>query len=541
MANSRWDPLDRILILLFGISLVVRFFLTLYRRLNADEFQHLHASWMVHLGFTPYTDFWENHAPLLYYLSAPILSLFGEGPHAVFVVRFFHSVAGVAIAGVVYKIARLDYGRTTAILSVVILSFSEIYLQKTIEIRTDQFLVLFWLISLWFCFRALHSSKNLQFWIAGLFLGIAMLFSPKAMICYIPAASILFLADISPAVRALKRQILFFSGFIVPCAALGAYFYSGGLLKALFESVIFQNLTYPDMREASFLLLPQNLALLLLGLAGMALSFRDLNLRRAAQYKTPLLLMIAALVTAAIMIFFMPSTFSQSALPFVPLFAIYGGFAVRKSLQWNSQLRARRLLFLTFTMLAAFLIPIASLLIHVSQEDTNGKQMDLLRYVLKNTNRDEAIFDGNSAYIFRKQAYFYGSLVEGIRYKIERGEIQESVIESLKQNGCRIVLYDDRVSDLPDQVQNFIRSNYIQTNHENVFIAGQNLDPDDLSGNRAVFRIEIPLVYRIQTRDGGNLRIDNKPYRAPVLLRKGVHRLISDKALKGVKILAGPR
>jgi hypothetical protein len=536
MANSRW--LNRILISLLGISFLFRFLLTLFRRFNADEFQHLHASWMVHLGFTPYVDFWENHSPLLYFLTAPLLSLFADGPQTALVLRFLHSAAGLAIAAIVYKIARLDHDRTTALLSVVILSLSEIYIQKSIEVRTDQFLVLFWLFSLWFCFRALHSSKTLHLWIAGLCLGIAMLFSPKALVCYIAAGGIIFSAAISRPARALKMQVIFLSGFLAPCLALAVYFYSRGLLEVLIESTILQNLTYPDTRGPSFLLLPQNLALLLLGTAGMALSYSDRPFFRSAEYKTPSLLMIAALVPAAILIFFMPSAFSQSALTFVPIFSIYAAVAVRRSLQWKTQLKTRQAVFLSFTLLAAFFIPVASLLIRASQDETNVKQMELLRYVLENTSPDEAIFDGNSAYIFRKQAYFYGSLVEGIRYKIESGQIQESIIESLSRNRCRMVLYDDRVSDLPQEVQNFIRSNYLPTNQENVFTAGQTLDADDISGNEALFRIEIPLVYSIQSQSGGTLRIDNQPYTSSVLLERGMHRLISDKALRGVQIRA---
>ena len=41
-----------------------------------DEFQHLHAAYLVALGQTPYIDFFEHHTPLFYYLAAPFLRVF---------------------------------------------------------------------------------------------------------------------------------------------------------------------------------------------------------------------------------------------------------------------------------------------------------------------------------------------------------------------------------------------------------------------------------------------------------------------------------
>ena len=40
-----------------------------------DEFEHLHASWLISQGQKPYVDFFEHHTPLFYYLGAPFLAL----------------------------------------------------------------------------------------------------------------------------------------------------------------------------------------------------------------------------------------------------------------------------------------------------------------------------------------------------------------------------------------------------------------------------------------------------------------------------------
>src|SRR5687768_8011789 len=82
---------DWVLPLLLFASVIARIVLTLHREFNVDEFQHLHASWMLHLGFLPYKDFWENHAPLLYFLTAPVLSFLGESARSLLIVRAIHS------------------------------------------------------------------------------------------------------------------------------------------------------------------------------------------------------------------------------------------------------------------------------------------------------------------------------------------------------------------------------------------------------------------------------------------------------------------
>ena len=526
MWSGPWRNPDRIAAVLLVVSVTIRFFLTWSRRFNADEFQHVHASWMLQQGYRIYTDFWENHSPLLYFLTAPLLSFFGEGVSTVFLLRFFHSAAGLGIAAITYKIARLNFDKTTSLLGILVLSFSEIYLQKTIEIRTDQFLVLCWMTSLLFCLMVRTSGDNSRAFIAGIFLGIGMLFSPKALICYLPAAWILYRSK----TKGLVKQLFFGSGFLLPVTITSLHFLSRGTLHPWLDSTIIQNLSYPDTEGPGFLLRPQNLGLMLLGLSGMVISNRFSERSNLTSS-----IMIAALFPAAVLIFLMPSTYSQSALMFIPIFSIYGGFALRSSLFWRHKPDAKRLLFLIFTLSTAFIIPITALVIRFSE--TNSKQIDLLRFVLRNTTAEESVFDGNTAYIFRKQAFFYGSLVEAIRERLKQGS-QHSIIDSLKKNRCRVVLFDDRVADLPESFHTFLRNNYLPAEHESVWFAGKDLGPQDYAGNKAVFRIDIPVVYRIESTTGGNLKIDERPYTGPVLLEQGIHVLKSDKQIQGIRITA---
>ena len=512
---------------LLALSILVRTFLTWFRHFNADEFQHLHAAWMIHLGYLPYQDFWENHAPLLYYALAHILSIFKEGPPAVHIARMLLSAAGLLILVVVYKIALHAFDRKIALLSVVLLSISEIYIQKTIEVRPDQLLVLCWLLSIWWCLKGLAHNKGSEFWLAGIFLGSGFLFSPKALVC-LPAIVLMLFPWRKgfPLIRkSLRSNLQFCCGFIIPPVFLSIVLHANGIWTGWLEQTIWNNLSYPDLRGPTFLLLPQNLSLLILAGAGMVWTLKDRD-HDIAQHAV--VLMIPALIMFLILVFLLPSVFSQSGLLFVPLFAIYAAFAFSKAFESGSPVVR------VLVVLLAIVIPSASLFFRVISGPSNREQIQLMKYVLQRTSRDEPVFDGNAAYVFREQAYYYGSLVEAVRYQLKQKAISIDIPESLRRQRCRVVIFDDRVRDLPEGVQNFIRNNYLLSEHDDVYIAGFDISPEKLSGKKAVLRIEIPAVYAIEAQGGKNLQVDGEPYDQPLFLHHGTHEVSSDADLRRV-------
>ena len=43
---------------------------------DLDEFEHLHASWLVSIGKIPYVDFFEHHNPLMWYITSPLFYIY---------------------------------------------------------------------------------------------------------------------------------------------------------------------------------------------------------------------------------------------------------------------------------------------------------------------------------------------------------------------------------------------------------------------------------------------------------------------------------
>ena len=70
-----------------------------------DEFEHLHASWLISIGQLPYRDFFEHHHPLLWYVSAPIVSLFYNNVIIFYIMRGVGFLVSFITLIYIYKIA----------------------------------------------------------------------------------------------------------------------------------------------------------------------------------------------------------------------------------------------------------------------------------------------------------------------------------------------------------------------------------------------------------------------------------------------------
>jgi hypothetical protein len=480
---STTHPLRRTLYLgllgVFLFSIVLRAALTVNRELDIDEFQHLHAAWMVSQHCAIYKEFWANHTPLFYYLLLPLFRFCREGSRLVLTVRMIMSLSGLGILVLTYALSRIAHDRLTSSLAVILLSYMVIFAEKSIEVRPDQILVILWLASLWISIRTFLSEWRFGFILAGFLLGMAFLFSPKALLPY-AAMSFAFLTQsyIRRSQRGFRRFLRIQSGytlgFLTPIAMCLALFYYAGSLKEMLAQTVLENLTYPNIYRPFYLLNLSHICFFLLALAGAIIHLRDLRRHSAAARANHLLLLTPALFLLLVFLFLQTAPYPQSVLLFASLFAIYGAEAFRKSfdgIQASRSLegtrakwlrsRAKHVLAFTAVLVAGLVIPCSMLLLKARPlSRTNAEQFARMEYVLDHTQPNDVVFDGESAYIFRPQAYFYGSLFHAVVWRMQRGEIKQDISESLKTTNCRVVIYDERVSTLPQPVQSFLRANY---------------------------------------------------------------------------------
>lgn len=498
----------RLYLVLFALllfSLTLRAALTLNRELDMDEFQHLHSAWMVSRHYLIYRDFWEPHTPLLYYLLLPLFHFFREGAGLILVARALMSFTALGILYLTYALARLGHDRLTSLLAVLVLSYMVIFAQKSIEVRPDQPLVMLWLAGLWVSAKGLSGGRGATwFFSAGLLLGVGFLFSPKALIPF-GAMSLTFLALLGlrgpgrSLIRFVKVQCAFVFGFLIPPAACLASFYRAGALPEMFDYTLLENFTFPHTYHPTYLLYLRNICFFILAFAGLAVGARDFQNGTRAARLNHLALLLPSLFLLAVVLFVVAYPFPQITLLFAPVFAIYGAEAVRHSLDvvltprrslggaGPGRLRpsAKGALFLAGTVAAGLIIPCAMLLLKARPfAKTNAAQFRRMEYVLSLTRPTEAVFDGEGAYIFRPQAYFYGSLVQGVVWRIRHGEINDDIPGSLISTGCRVVIYDERVSSLPQPDQDFIRANYEPSREPGVYLLKGRQRMNGVDGSR---------------------------------------------------------
>lgn len=182
-----------------GVLLVVVVFLsslTLTMSVNHafdhDEFEHVHSAWYILNGHAPYSDFYQVHHPLLWYLMTPVLSIFGNTVETLVITRAAIYVLALGIAFATYEIARrATASREAGLLSVILLQSMVMFSSIVIQIRPDVPQVLLGLISV-YCLVGFLQTDDIKYVVAaGLSASVSFLFLQKSLFLLVAYAIIL--------------------------------------------------------------------------------------------------------------------------------------------------------------------------------------------------------------------------------------------------------------------------------------------------------------------------------------------------------------
>ncbi|MCY3740944.1 MAG: glycosyltransferase family 39 protein [Candidatus Poribacteria bacterium] len=565
-----------IVLVLIGCSLLIRGYLLANKWLGPDETQHLHATWAVTQGQLPYRDFWENHTPLLYYCLSPLILLLDEGVQIIFIARGIMFLLVLAILYATYKIAKTCYGTQVAILGVLLLTYMVTFTTMTIETRPDIPITLLELISLYLFIKAFQSNVEMDaevgvkenskvlaqkfrqspFIISGFCLGIAFLFSPKALFPF-TALSIAFFIfrclhrKIRIVLQHTKPWFFFCAAFCSPILLCLVFFAIHGAHTDFIEWIFIHNFTYPDrFSPIQGMLRSENIGGWVMIIGGIFITVRDF-MRQGAISITQGTPLVSCLVMAFIYIFLMPAPYPQTQLLFLPLAAMYGGLFLKwiaeKALSpWNNPSSTARpqviykFLYigaLTACFFIGIFMPFHSLLSKAKPfYKSNERQLKVMEYVLKVTSPNDVVFDGTGLYVFRPHAYFYCNLVKGVRMLIKNETIPNDIPKNLIEKQCKIVIYDYRIRDLPDDIREFLRENYVKI-MDGVYVAGKHLTEEDLFHQPIRFRTFVPGIYTVKTEaENVDVFIDGKPSREDTFLNPGNHTLTFEGNLDEVTL-----
>ena len=124
-----------------------------------DEFEHLHASWLVSIGEIPYLDFFEHHNPLLWYVAAPIVKLFYNNVLIFYIMRFVSFMASILMLFYLYRITLFWGKKESGWLAIALVLGNIITLYNFYQFRPDNFMNLCFIIGVYYLFSYLKKNK----------------------------------------------------------------------------------------------------------------------------------------------------------------------------------------------------------------------------------------------------------------------------------------------------------------------------------------------------------------------------------------------
>jgi 4-amino-4-deoxy-L-arabinose transferase-like glycosyltransferase len=486
------------------------------KALDADESQHLQAAWLVAQGRVPFAEFWEHHSPLLHYLLAPLTRIFAESPAVYFAARTLMLAAAVVALGLVYRLGRrLSAG--AALAAVALLAFLPRFVALTVEVRPDGPALACSLAAILAIVRWRESGRAGWLWAAGLALGVAGAFTPKAAYQAPGFAAVVLVVEWrrgpEPVGRILAGWARFAAGAAVPLLALfGALWVHGGpaALDGFRQKVLVGALEFADFtKEAP--VGEEGIGFLALAVVGLALAVRREGRALLDHPLHAAVLAPALAVTGVVLLPLTPAVYRHTWLPVVAGAAVYAGHALAVALTGP---RAAAVL----AVLVGLVGP-ATISIRTAVVDGNAGQLWVMRQLLARTCSGEPVLDGTALAIFRPAAYRYRVLIRGIRKWIAEGKIpEERLVDDARQARPRVAYKDTRLRALVGPMEDFLRRHYVAV-PGGLLVAGaaiRETRPGD--GGRASVDLLHGETYRLTASPTLRVSIDGEPVR-PGLLR----------------------
>ncbi len=204
-----------------------------------DEFEHLHASWLVSIGKIPYRDFFEHHHPLLWYLSAPLVAALYDNAVVFYVMRSFSFGISLLTVWYIYKFVLLFNSKSGAWLAVALMLGNLITIYNFYQFRPDNFMNCSFIIGLyyWFCYLQQKRLRLLAYSFVGFTISVLFLQKISLLLIVIEVLllgliflkkttlkDVFFAALPSVGVLALFFGFIFYQGIFLEYMALNVRF-----------------------------------------------------------------------------------------------------------------------------------------------------------------------------------------------------------------------------------------------------------------------------------------------------------------------------
>ena len=182
---------------IFAWMIFCVFSISLLYPINPDEREHLYATYLITQGQVPYIDFFEHHHPLLWYISAFPLLIFGEHAYIWYVLRIIQALILCFTSLYIYKIMLLlKVKHSGALLSVLIYLCFDIVRITGIEFRPDSLMVLFFVMGYYYFYSYLLKNIRKDLYLTYLCFFMSFLALQKSVILFVPQFIYIFVKSI---------------------------------------------------------------------------------------------------------------------------------------------------------------------------------------------------------------------------------------------------------------------------------------------------------------------------------------------------------
>ena len=511
-------------VLLVGALVGMRVTFLRHTLIIVDEFEHVHAAYLVSQGQTPYVDFFEHHPPLFYYLGASLLPMRSPTFETLIEARYLALVFGAATILMAWWLVRRVFGRTEALVTASLLLGNFFLFARGAFIYLDSYAAALVMLSAVCLVGSTH--RPLRYFAASAALGLAVLFTQKAIVAAFAPAMILLARGVSewevPGGRSkwLRDVAAYLGGALVPAALLTALLGTRGLAEFFHDNVVLNmewKARHFPTRELGVLALTDG-AVYAVAIIGVVAELWNLLRRLPVVEDEDIPALFLASLGAGI--FLLPVVWEEYFVMLVPFAVIVAGVTLTRWARQHLRTDTTRSLFRSWTALAllgAMLVnligrkiapsnPMSSaavvtvmggwvlilgmiyataprdayrravlwlaflLMFPLTEQvdwiyhNSNADQRERLAYVLDNSDAHEPVFDGYSGYgVFRPHAYRYWFLHEEVQQMLSADEMATGIVHALEERKPPIAIVDQWVRTLPESVHEYIASHYADT------------------------------------------------------------------------------
>lgn len=408
------------------------------RSLSYDEYSHFHFVYLLSRGKIPHKDFFSVYSPVFHLTLYPIFKYFGEKYLVLTlsrVVVFFYFLLCLVFT---FGISRFFLSLFSSFMVVLIAAAYPLPIEKALEVRPDNLMVMLCLGGMYFMLRGFLDSSTsqeairppprclrcLNFFLAGVLFMLSFLVMTKIIFTiggFLLSVILFVLLDEKARKKVQEGALLFFAGgFLVLAIFIIALWYLGILTEAIpsifiYSAKIVSALRFGSELHPLFWFYPNDAiygtykglswyvstVFILIALVGVGTSF--LKMKRNRFYVRRLLLFFPMIVSFAYL-YMVVRPYHQYLLPFLAFVPFFIVFALEDVLGffWGKIPGVKYLVFFFFMALSILSMQESW---QVKKRWYDDKDRKFIQYILTHTKPDDRFWPG-SGHIFRLDGYY---------------------------------------------------------------------------------------------------------------------------------------